>query len=64
MTFASACFLAYLWSTYQIPETAGVSLEEMDRVFESDVGREDEALKGQVSVIFLPVWRWLIRDAD
>ncbi|KAJ7288855.1 MFS monosaccharide transporter [Mycena rebaudengoi] len=48
MTFASACFLAYLWSTYQIPETAGVSLEEMDRVFESDVGREDKALRGQI----------------
>ncbi|KAJ6626747.1 general substrate transporter [Mycena sp. CBHHK59/15] len=48
LTFSSACFLAYLWSTYWIPETAGVSLEEMDQVFESEMGREDEALRRQV----------------
>ncbi|KAJ7093865.1 MFS monosaccharide transporter [Mycena belliarum] len=41
LTFATACFLAYLWATYRVPETAGVPLEDMDRVFGSEVGRED-----------------------
>ncbi|KAG0708551.1 general substrate transporter [Suillus ampliporus] len=41
MIFACACFGAYLWSTYVVPETAGVSLEEMDTVFGSEAGRED-----------------------
>ncbi|KAG1737835.1 general substrate transporter [Suillus paluster] len=41
MIFACACFGAYLWSTYVVPETAGVSLEEMDAVFGSEAGQED-----------------------
>ncbi|OAX37789.1 general substrate transporter [Rhizopogon vinicolor AM-OR11-026] len=45
MVFACACFGAYLWSTYVVPETAGVSLEEMDVVFGSEVGQEDSKLK-------------------
>lgn len=47
--FAVACFLGYIWSTYSVPETANVSLEEIDEVFESSAGREDVALKHQVS---------------
>ncbi|KAK7057875.1 MFS domain-containing protein [Favolaschia claudopus] len=43
LTFATACFIAYLWATYGVPETAGVALEDMDRVFGSDAGREDVA---------------------
>jgi sugar porter (SP) family MFS transporter len=39
--FACACFGAYLWSSYVVPETAGVSLEEMDAVFGSTAGQED-----------------------
>ncbi|KAJ7834979.1 MFS monosaccharide transporter, partial [Mycena olivaceomarginata] len=48
LTFASACFLAYLWATYSVPETAGVALEDMDRVFGSEVGREDAARRREV----------------
>ncbi|KAF8161635.1 general substrate transporter [Crassisporium funariophilum] len=45
--FASACMLAYLWATYFVPETANVSLEEIDSLFRSSAGREDVALKQQ-----------------
>jgi hypothetical protein len=38
----------YLFSTYLVPETAGVSLEEMDEVFGGDVGREEAELRSQV----------------
>ncbi|KAF8450726.1 general substrate transporter [Boletus edulis BED1] len=41
MTFACACFAAFLWSSYIIPETANVSLEEIDRVFNSSAAQED-----------------------
>ncbi|CAL1711576.1 unnamed protein product [Somion occarium] len=46
--FASACFLGYFWSTYSVPETANVSLEEIDAVFGSSAGREDAELKHQI----------------
>lgn len=48
MVFACACFAAYLWSTYVVPETANVSLEEVDAVFRSSVGQEDAQLKSQI----------------
>ncbi|KAJ7915801.1 general substrate transporter, partial [Mycena leptocephala] len=48
LTFATACFLAYLWATYSVPETAGVALEDMDRVFGSEVGREDALRRREV----------------
>ena len=50
LTFSTACFLAYLWSTYLVPETANVSLEEIDAVFRSSAGREDVLLKQQVGL--------------
>lgn len=50
MVFSTACFLAYFWSTYMVPETANVSLEEIDAVFRSAVGTADVALKRQVSL--------------
>ena len=49
MIFAVACFLGYLWSTYVVPETGNVSLEEMDAVFGSNAGTEDVRLKHEVS---------------
>lgn len=52
MVFACACFAAYLWSTYVVPETANVSLEEVDAVFRSSVGQEDAQLKSQVCYTF------------
>ncbi|KAJ7758709.1 MFS monosaccharide transporter [Mycena metata] len=48
LTFASACFLAYLWATYSVPETAGVALEDMDRVFGTEAGREDAVRRKEV----------------
>ncbi|KAG2073755.1 general substrate transporter [Suillus decipiens] len=45
MIFACACFGAYLWSSYVVPETAGISLEEMDAVFGSTAGQEDRKRK-------------------
>lgn len=52
MVFAVSCFAGYFWSTYAVPETAGVSLEEIDAVFGSSAGREDMQLKYQVSLRF------------
>ncbi|TEB33198.1 general substrate transporter [Coprinellus micaceus] len=48
VTFSAACFLAYLWATYSVPETANVSLEEMDEVFNSAAGKEDSHIKAQI----------------
>ncbi|TFK66213.1 general substrate transporter [Pluteus cervinus] len=48
MIFATACFFAYLWSTYRVPETANISLEEIDAVFKSAAGREDLETKRQL----------------
>ncbi len=48
LTFATACFAASLWSRYYVPETANVPLEEIDSLFKSDAGREDEELRHQV----------------
>lgn len=50
MVFSVACFLGYFWSTYVVPETANVSLEEIDAVFGSSAGYEDTELKHQVCV--------------
>lgn len=53
--FATCCFLAYLWATYWVPETAGIGLEEMQAVFstsgrnEDEVEREEAAMRRQVS---------------
>ena len=55
MTFAVACFLAYFWGTYVVPETANVSLEEIDAVFKSSAGVEDAALKRQVGFTLFTV---------
>jgi len=46
--FGCACFSAYLWATYVVPETANVSLEMIDEVFRSPASREDIIVKRQV----------------
>jgi hypothetical protein len=46
--FGSACFLAYLWATYIVPETANVSLEMIDEVFRCPASQEDMVVKRQV----------------
>lgn len=47
-TFSFACLLSYFWSTYLVPETANVSLEEMDEVFNDRVGSMDDVLRSHV----------------
>ncbi|KAK0437942.1 MFS monosaccharide transporter [Desarmillaria tabescens] len=56
MIFSTACFLAYLWATYSVPETANVSLEEIDAVFGTSSGQDDELVRQQVGL------REIIRD--
>lgn len=46
--FGTACFLAYLWATYIVPETANVSLEMIDEVFRSPASQGDMVMKKQV----------------
>ncbi|KZP13010.1 general substrate transporter [Athelia psychrophila] len=46
--FAVACSAAYVWATYFVPETAGVSLEEIDAVFRSEAGRRDAEIKAEL----------------
>lgn len=53
MMFAVASFFAYIWVTYTVPETANVSLEEIDGMFRSSAGREEIAMKRQVYVCSL-----------
>jgi len=48
ITFATACGFAYLWATYIVPETANVSLEEIDSLFESSAWKEEAAVKHQI----------------
>ncbi|KAJ4481051.1 MFS monosaccharide transporter [Lentinula aciculospora] len=48
MMFAAASFLAYIWVTYTVPETANVSLEEIDGMFKSSAGREEIIMKAQI----------------
>ncbi|KAF9235259.1 general substrate transporter [Melanogaster broomeanus] len=43
--FACACFAGYLWSSRVVPETANVSLEEIDAMFSSSAGQEDSRIK-------------------
>ncbi|KAH7883353.1 general substrate transporter [Phlebopus sp. FC_14] len=45
LIFACACFSGYLWSSRLVPETANVSLEEIDAVFSSSAGQEDSGMK-------------------
>jgi len=46
--FAAACISAYLWSTHFVPETANVPLEEVDKLFRSTAGIEEEEIKKQL----------------
>jgi len=46
--FGSACFLAYLWATYVVPETANIPLEAIDELFRSPASQDDLLVKKQV----------------
>ena len=53
LIFASACFAAYVWATYWVPETANVSLEDIDTLFGSTAGQEDLRIKHQARITLL-----------
>ncbi|KAF8484366.1 MFS monosaccharide transporter [Gautieria morchelliformis] len=46
--FAFACFAACIWSILAVPETAGVSLEEIDKIFNSSAGRDEEERRASI----------------
>jgi len=48
LIFASACFAAYVWATYWVPETANVPLEDIDTLFQSTAGQEDLRIKHEI----------------
>ncbi|KAJ3781221.1 MFS monosaccharide transporter [Lentinula aff. detonsa] len=50
LLFTTSSFLAYVWVTYTVPETANMSLEEIDQdgMFRSSVGREEVVMKAQI----------------
>jgi hypothetical protein len=48
LIFSTCTFFGYLFSTYVVPETARVSLEEIDAIFGTNVAREDRELRLQV----------------
>ncbi|PIL33584.1 MFS general substrate transporter [Ganoderma sinense ZZ0214-1] len=65
LVFAAACFAGYVWSTYCVPETANVSLEEIDAVFGSSAGQEDVDLKRQIEVdlgLHDLIQQWAVRS--
>lgn len=49
--FGFMCFLAYLWATYIVPETANVSLEMIDELFRSPANQEDILVKKEVRTL-------------
>jgi len=46
--FSVACFGAYIWATNAVPETANVSLEEIDALFASAAAHEEGSLRAQI----------------
>jgi len=50
LLFSISCMAAFFWSLYVVPETRGVSLEEMDSLFNSDSGKESMKAKEEVEV--------------
>ncbi|KAJ3991435.1 hypothetical protein F5050DRAFT_1189507 [Lentinula boryana] len=50
LLFTTSSFLAYVWVTYTVPETANMSLEEIDQdgMFRSSVGRAEVVMKAQI----------------
>lgn len=52
LLFGTACFAAHFWSTYLVPETAGISLEEMDAVFGTTAGKDDGRVKVELEQDF------------
>lgn len=56
LVFAGACGLAHFWATYYVPETANISLEEIDKLFKSSAGQEEAEMKEQVSIVALVIF--------
>ncbi|KAF8342662.1 uncharacterized protein EI90DRAFT_3029786 [Cantharellus anzutake] len=50
LLFTFSCAAAFFWSLYVVPETRGISLEEMDALFESEGGQESMRAKEEIEV--------------
>jgi len=48
LVFACACAAASVWAHNVVPETKGLSLEDMDQAFGSDVGGTEADRKRQI----------------
>jgi hypothetical protein len=59
LIFAIACILAYIWSTKYVPETANVSLEDIDSLFRSSAGAQDAELRSEVCSESYTTDHWL-----
>ena len=46
-----ACAAAFIWSSVIVPETKGLSLEEIDVLFSSSAGQIDHRRRKQVSIV-------------
>jgi hypothetical protein len=58
MTFillALACSLAFVWTVVVVPETKGVSLEEIDMLFLSSIGQADVEGRKRVRASTVPL---------
>jgi len=53
LILAASCTAAFIWATYFVPETANMSLEEVDRLLRASAGREEANLKSKASFFFL-----------
>jgi hypothetical protein len=52
---ALACSLAFIWTVVAVPETKGVSLEEIDFLFSSFIGQADVERRKRVSASIVPL---------
>jgi len=48
--FAVFCLLSLIWVYFFVPETAGKTLEEMDRVFDDDSAAGEEARRERIEM--------------
>lgn len=55
--FCVFCTLSLIWSWFFVPETNGRTLEEMDYVFNDNIGAEEQAQRSRIEAdIALGIW--------
>ena len=47
--FACFCFLAAAFSWFFVPETANLTLEQIDRLFKDNTGAEEAVIREQIA---------------